>query len=153
MVDKYGLFSTKLFEKRLKYEDLRGIPPLKLLENRLFYFISLAIHYALLYRKTPRNWFFTNFRKFADFLPRAIIYPIVKYLIYFEYLFQKMFRSNRKNNIFMKTKKIARVDFESVANEKSLKKKSLRGFVTKNRIPLENLNIPEKVRQSLRAGL
>ena len=63
MVDKYGLFSKKLFEKRLKYEDLRGIPPLKLLENRLFYFISLAVHYALLYRKTPRNWFFTNFRK------------------------------------------------------------------------------------------
>ena len=45
------------------------------------------------------------------------------------------------------------MDFESVANEKSLKKKSLRGFVTKNRIPLENLNISEKVRQSLRAGL
>ena len=52
-----------------------------------------------------------------------------------------------------KISKIARVDFESVTNEKSLKKKSLRGFVTKNRIPLENLNIPEKVRQSLRAGL
>ena len=53
----------------------------------------------------------------------------------------------------MKTKKVARVDFESVANEKSLKKKSLRGFVTKNRIPLKNPNILEKVRQSLRAGL
>ena len=92
-------------------------------------------------------------RKFADFLPRAIIYPVVKYLIYFEYLIQKMFKSNRTNNIFKKTEKVARVDFESVANEKSLKKKSLRGFVTKNRIPLENLNISEKVRQSLRAGL
>jgi radical SAM superfamily enzyme YgiQ (UPF0313 family) len=92
-------------------------------------------------------------RKFADFLPRAIVYPVVKYLIYFEYLIQKMFKSNRKNNIFMKTKKVARVDFESVANEKSLKKKSLRGFVAKNRIPLENSNILEKVRQSLRAGL
>ena len=92
-------------------------------------------------------------KKFADFLPRAIIYPVVKYLIYFEYLIQKMFKSNRTNNIFKKTEKIARVNFESVANEKSLKKKSLRGFVTKNRIPLENLNIPEKVRQSLRAGL
>ena len=56
-------------------------------------------------------------------------------------------------DIFAKTKKVARVDFESVANEKSLKKKSLRGFVTKNRIPLENLNVSEKVRQSLRAGL
>ena len=92
-------------------------------------------------------------RKFADFLPRAIIYPVVKYLIYFEYLIQKTFKSNRKNNIFMKTKKIARVDFESVANEKSLKKKSLRGFVTKNRIPLKNPNILEKVRQNLRVGL
>ena len=92
-------------------------------------------------------------KKFADFLPRAVIYPVVKYLIYFEYLIQKIFKSNRKNNIFMKTKKIARVDFESVANEKSLKKKSLRGFITKNRIPVENLSSLEKVRQSLRAGL
>ena len=105
---------------------------------------------------TILSYFIDNFivgRKFADFLPRAIIYPLVKYLIYFEYLIQKMFKSNRKNNIFMKTKKVARVDFESVANEKSLKKKSLRGFVTKNRIPLKNPNILEKVRQSLRAGL
>jgi len=92
-------------------------------------------------------------RKYVDFLPRAIIYPVVKYFIYFEYLIQKMFKSNRKNNIFMKTKKVARVDFESVANEKSLKKKSLRGFVTKNRIPIENLSSLEKVRQSLKTGL
>ena len=105
---------------------------------------------------TILSYFIDNFivgRKFADFLPRAIIYPLVKYLIYFEYLIQKMFKSNRKNNIFMKTKKVARVDFESVANEKSLKKKSLRGFVTKNRIPIENLSSLEKVRQSLKTGL
>ena len=92
-------------------------------------------------------------KKFADFLPRSIIYPAVKYLIYFEYLVQKLFPSNRKNNIFMKNKKIARVDFESVASEKSLKKKSLRGFVAKKRTPLENLNTLEKIRQSLRVGL
>ena len=91
--------------------------------------------------------------KFADFLPRTIIYPAIKYLIYFEYLIQKMFTYNRSNNIFAKTKKVARVNFESVANEKSLKKKSLRGFVTKNRIPLEDIDGLEKIRQSLTIGL
>ena len=64
-----------------------------------------------------------------------------------------MFSSNRANNLFTNTKKVPRLNFKNVSNEKSFKKKSLRSFVIKKRIPLENLNVLEKVRQSLRAGL
>ena len=64
-----------------------------------------------------------------------------------------MFSSNRANNLFTNNKKVPRLNFKNVSNEKSFKKKSLRSFVIKKRIPLENLNVLEKVRQSLRAGL
>ena len=64
-----------------------------------------------------------------------------------------MFPSNRVNNLFTNTKKIPRLNFKSTYNEKSFKKKSLRGFIEKKRIPAENLTSLGKVRQSLRAGL
>ena len=105
---------------------------------------------------TKISYFIDSFivgRKIADFLPRAIIYPVVKYLIYFEYLVQKMFPSNRLNNLFTNTKKIPRLDYKSIYNIKNFRKKSLRAFVKKKRIPTENLSILEKVRQSLRSGL
>ena len=92
-------------------------------------------------------------RRFVDLLPRKIIFPVIKYLIYFEYLIQKMFSSNKKNNIFIKTKKIPRIDFDSVVGEKSLKKKSLRGFVTKKRVPIKEFDNLEKIRHHLRVGL
>ena len=72
---------------------------------------------------------------------------------YFEYLVQKMFPSNRVNNLFTNTKKIPRLNFKSTYNEKSFKKKSLRGFVEKKRIPVENLSSLEKIRQSLRGAI
>jgi len=152
------LEASRTFRKQINKSDINKELTNKYIELRKKikkYNPNQSLKYTSL-KFTMITYLIDNFivgRKYVDFLPRAIIYPVVKYFIYFEYLIQKMFKSNRKNNIFMKTKKVARVDFESVANEKSLKKKSLRGFVTKNRIPIENLSSLEKVRQSLKTGL
>ena len=91
--------------------------------------------------------------KFFDKIPRKILYPSIKYLLYFEYLVQKMFPSNRKNNIFIKTKKVPRINFDMVTDEKNVKKKSLRTFVAKQRSPIKDLNNIDKVRHDLRVGL
>ena len=90
--------------------------------------------------------------KFFDSLPRAIVYPIVKYLLYFEYQFQKLFARNRSNNLFVYTKKVKRLVHES-GDEKSSRKRSLRGHVMKNRQPLNETTGLEKVRELLRIGL
>jgi hypothetical protein len=105
---------------------------------------------------TKISYFIDSFivgRKIADFLPRAIIYPVVKYLIYFEYLVQKMFPSNRLNNLFTNTKKIPRLNYKNVYNIKSFRKKSLRAYVEKKKISTENLSILEKIRQSLKSRI
>ena len=90
--------------------------------------------------------------KLFDSLPRAIVYPIVKYLLYFEYQFQKLFTRNRSNNIFAYTKKVKRLPREIVSH-RSAKKRSLRGYVVKNRQPLNEINDLEKTRELLRIGL
>ena len=87
-----------------------------------------------------------------DSLPRAIVYPIVKYLLYFEYQLQKLFARNRSNNIFVYTKKVKRLPRESV-NERSAKKRSLRGYVMQNRQPINETTGLEKIRELLRIGL
>ena len=90
--------------------------------------------------------------KFFDSLPSKIVYPIVKYLLYFEYQIQKLFAKNKANNIFIKTKKVERLVHET-HNDKSAKKRSLRGYVMQKRIPLRNLSGYKKVRELLRIGL
>jgi len=90
--------------------------------------------------------------KFFDSLPSKIVYPAVKYLLYFEYQIQKLFAKNKTNNIFIKTKKVERLVHET-NNGKSAKKNSLRGYVMQKRIPLKNLSGYKKVRELLRIGL
>ncbi len=90
--------------------------------------------------------------KFFDSLPRAIVYPIIKYLLYFEYQIQKLFVRNRSNNIFVYTKKVKRLVHES-GDERSSRKRSLRGHVMKNRQPSKEIVGQEKVREILRIGL
>ena len=88
--------------------------------------------------------------KFFDSLPRMIVYPIVKYLLYFEYQIQKLFARNRSNNLFVYTKKVKRLPKEN-PNTKSTRKRSLRGYVMQNRKPPKD--DVEKVRELLTAGL
>jgi len=90
--------------------------------------------------------------KLFDSLPRVIVYPIVKYLLYFEYQIQKLFARNKSNNLFVYTKKVKRLPRENI-NEKSSRKRSLRGYVMKNRRPLNETSDLEKVRDLLRIGL
>ena len=90
--------------------------------------------------------------KFFDMLPKIITYPIVKYLLYFEYQIQKIFARNRKNNIFAYTKKVKRVAHED-GDAKSSRKRSLRGIVAKNRKPANEVVGIEKARELLRLGL
>ena len=88
--------------------------------------------------------------KFFDSLPRMIVYPIVKYLLYFEYQIQKLFARNKSNNLFIYTKKVKRLPKENV-KDRSSKRRSLRGYVVKNRQPVTSGL--EKVRELLRIGL
>jgi hypothetical protein len=90
--------------------------------------------------------------KFIDSLPRMIVYPVLKYLLYFEYQIQKLFARNRSNNLFVYTKKVKRLPREN-PNEKSSRKRSLRGYVMQNRQPIKEAGGLEKVRELLRTGL
>ena len=90
--------------------------------------------------------------KIFDSIPRSIAYPVVKSLLYFEYLIQKMFSSNRANSIFMTSKKVQRLNHK-IDNERSSIKRSLRGHVIKNRKPIADIVGVEKIRHILRTGL
>ena len=90
--------------------------------------------------------------KFFDYLPKSIVYPIVKGLLFFEHQVQKLFSHNTQNNIFVYTKKVERLDHDK-DTERSAIKKSLRGFVMKKRKPLEEIVGVEKARHILRTGM
>jgi anaerobic magnesium-protoporphyrin IX monomethyl ester cyclase len=89
--------------------------------------------------------------KVVDKIPRVLVYPIIKYFLYFEYLAQKMYGHNTKNNIFIKRKSIKRVANNFSKDSKSNKKKSLRGVVLKNRNKI--VGHIDNVRQVLKTGL
>ena len=90
--------------------------------------------------------------KIIDIMPRWLVYPVVKYLLYFEYLIQSFFPSNKKNNIFLKRKKVKRISSWD-KNAKSAKARSIRAEVMKNRIPISNIFSEDKVREQLKTGL
>tara|TARA_Y100000294_G_scaffold173592_1_gene190051 strand:- start:191 stop:2101 length:1911 start_codon:yes stop_codon:yes gene_type:complete len=77
--------------------------------------------------------------KIFDYIPRWILYPVVKYMGYFEYIIQSMFSINRKNNIFVNLGKVPRLDsgnFRTTHKEpylKGSKKYSLRSVVAQKR--------------------
>ncbi len=89
--------------------------------------------------------------KIVDKIPRAIIYPIIKYFLYFEYTVQKMYGHNAKNNLFTKRKEIKRLASDFSKEIKSRKKRSLRGVVLRKRGSVTR-HI-QGIRQILRSGL
>ncbi|MZH02473.1 MAG: B12-binding domain-containing radical SAM protein [Nitrospinae bacterium] len=68
-----------------------------------------------------------------DKIPRAILYPLLKYLVYFEFIIQGILPSNNKHNIFRekKVKAVSRID-DSLLKKLNIKKKrsTLRTVVT-----------------------
>jgi hypothetical protein len=87
----------------------------------------------------------------VDSMPRVVIYPIIKYLLFFEYLVQKMYGHNMENNLYIKRIKVKRLARDFVKNTKSKKKNSLRGIVLENREAI--VTSVDSVRQSLKSGL
>ncbi len=94
--------------------------------------------------------------KMFDYIPRWVLYPVVKYMAYFEYVTQSMFAANRKNNIFVNFKKVPRLDEDSFtmthkepdlkASKKGSKKYSLRSVVSEKREGFgSNKNSPHQV--------
>ena len=81
--------------------------------------------------------------KISDYIPRWILYPVVKYMGYFEHAIQSMFSFNRKNNIFVNFSKVPRLDNDSFTmthkepdlkgSKKGSKKYSLRSVVAEKR--------------------
>lgn len=59
------------------------------------------------------SFFIDNFvvgSKYADLIPRVVLYPVVRYLLYLEYLIQSMDVRNSVNNIFKRTHRVSRID-------------------------------------------
>lgn len=69
--------------------------------------------------------------KYLDQIPRNLLYPLVKFLLYVEFLIQKRMTFNTNNNIFvMDGSKVKRL-IESDIIGKSSKSRSLRGIVNR----------------------
>ena len=81
---------------------------------------------------------------FIDNLPRRFVYPVVKNLIFIEYLIQRMFRENRKFPLFENEQQINR--FVPKAKE------SLRDVVKKSRKEILKMSQLQKVRYMLNFG-
>jgi anaerobic magnesium-protoporphyrin IX monomethyl ester cyclase len=82
---------------------------------------------------TVITWFIDNYiigNVIVDSLPRFLIYPIIRWLNYGEFLVQRLFKKNSQNNLFaVSGKKVPRLDNKKVANDTSNKARSLRGIV------------------------
>ena len=89
--------------------------------------------------------------KIIDKIPRAVIYPVIKYALYLEYLVQKMYGHNMQSNLYIKRNKVKRLSLDFVKNIKSKKRRSLRGIVLENRDVITS--DVDLVRRSLKSGL
>ena len=69
--------------------------------------------------------------KIFDFLPRWLAYGSAKWLLYIEYMIQKKFSHNTKNNLFIRNKEIKRIDNTEDLQHRSPIKRSLRGMMTR----------------------
>ena len=65
-----------------------------------------------------------------DAVPRWFAYGAVKWLLYFEYLIQKRFSHNTRNNLFVSHHGVKRIDHIEI-QDRSPRKRSLRGVVAK----------------------
>ena len=92
---------------------------------------------------------------FIDRMPRIILYPLVRYVVSFEFMIQTMFKKNRGHYIFKgkaRSKKIQRIDV-SISNESTRKiGESLRKVVKRNDNE-ELMTVTEKSRKLLMRGL
>ena len=92
---------------------------------------------------------------FIDRMPRRILYPLVRYVVSFEFMIQTMFKKNRGHYIFKgkaRSKKIQRIDV-SISNESTRKiGESLRKVVKRNDNE-ELMTVTEKSRKLLMRGL
>ena len=99
-------------------------------------------HFSLKYKHVkfqPITKFIEKFivgREFADSMPRWIVYPLVKWFGYLEYLIQCLYKSNRLHPIYQKRVHVDRLSLEdlkagmeSYASSRSIRGKSLRGVV------------------------
>ena len=94
---------------------------------------------------------------FLDKIPKMILYPIVKYLVYFEFKVQQKIQKNNEHNIFKgksKSENIQRID-NSIFNKKAKNiENSLRKIVNRNGKSLEELvTATDKSRRLLLRGL
>jgi hypothetical protein len=69
--------------------------------------------------------------RIIDKIPRAILYPLVKHLVYFEFIVQSIIPSNKKHNIFREKslKKVPRIDGKLLDQFELRKDKSLRNII------------------------
>jgi hypothetical protein len=92
---------------------------------------------------------------FIDRMPRIILYPLVRYVVSFEFMIQTMFKKNREHNIFKgkaRSKNIQMIDV-SIFNESTRNiDKSLRKVVKRNDNE-ELMTVIEKSRKLLMRGL
>ena len=103
------------------------IGELKLSRNPRFALKYTALDFTII------TWFIDNYiigNVIVDSLPRFLIYPIIRWLNYAEFLIQRLFKKNLENNLFsVSGKGIPRLDHRKFANNKSNKARSLRGIV------------------------
>ena len=80
------------------------------------------------------TWFIDTYvlgNRCIDKIPRVIVYPVVKFMLYIEFLVQRKISFNTNNNIFvMDGSKIKRLSLHDLFG-KSSKSKSLRGIVNR----------------------
>ena len=103
------------------------IGELKVSRNPRFALKYTALDFTII------TWFIDNYligNVIVDSLPRFLIYPIIRWLNYGEFLVQSLFKKNLQNSLFsVSGKKVHRLDNRKVANDTSNKARSLRGIV------------------------
>ena len=107
------------------------------------------------------QYFITNFlykhvifNKTISKLPRFVVYPIVRYMIYLEYLFQKYIVKDRENihkNTYKVNSKIRISDAAVDPSKTTQKDRSLRAIVAKKMMQLKRTE-KEKTLSMLTAG-
>jgi anaerobic magnesium-protoporphyrin IX monomethyl ester cyclase len=91
-----------------------------------------------------------------DRIPRVILYPIIKYAVFVEFVIQSMFSRNKKHNIFKKigtSKNNIRIKAEFFTRTTKRSDKSLRKIVEKKYQVAESPDHEEKSRKLLLRGL
>ena len=96
-------------------------------------------------------------KAFLDLIPRWILYPAVKYLVYFEFKVQQSIRQNMEHNIFKgksRSGNVRRIEDDFFDDSKKRSEISLRKIVNQNSDSLDELKtVTEKSRRQLLRGL